>query len=55
MDSIVVLISEQHTQGKSNNNNEINYWRDRDKTAAPPYLTCTNIEKKIKIKKVNAW
>lgn len=25
MASIVVLISEQHTQGKSNNNNEMNY------------------------------
>lgn len=45
VDSIVGLISEQHTQGKSNNNNEVNYWCDGDKTSAPPYLTCTKIEK----------
>lgn len=45
VDSIVDLISEQHTQGKSNNNNEVGIDVMEIKHLLLPYLTCTKIEK----------
>lgn len=41
-------------KAKSNNNNEVNYCLDRDKTSAPPYLTCAKAEKKKKAVSDNA-
>lgn len=45
--------NEQHTQGKSNNNNEVNYCLARGNTSAPPYITCTKAEKNKKKKSMS--